>query len=119
MKDYKLTEKEINGTTHYYATFTDGQGLEQNIEIEQDVFIVIKNSQKNRRYGLCAFDESIGEINIVDDTAETDELIEQLYYYFDELTDVQQRRVDMYYFKNIKLEDIAANEDSSVPAVHY
>lgn len=127
MKDYKLTEKEINGTTHYYATFTDGQGLEQNIEIEQDVFVVIKNSQKNvssqarqdRRYGLCAFDESIGEINIVDDTAETDELIEQLYYYFDELTDVQQRRVDMYYFKNIKLEDIAANEDSSVPAVHY
>lgn len=29
MKDYKFTEKEINGTIHYYATFTDGQGFEQ------------------------------------------------------------------------------------------
>ena len=29
MKDYKFTEKEINGTIHYYATFTDGRGFEQ------------------------------------------------------------------------------------------
>lgn len=127
MKDYKLTEKEINGTIHYYATFTDGQGFEQISEIEQDVFVVLNNSQKkvssqarqDRRYGLCPFDESIGEIGIVDDTDETSELIKQLYSHLDELTDIQQRRVDMYYFKNMKLEDIAANEDSSVPAVHY
>lgn len=127
MKDYKLTEKEINETIYYYATFTDVQGFEQITEIEQDVFVVLNNSQKkvssqarqDRRYGLCSFDESIGEIDIVDDTAETGELIEQLYSHLDELTDVQQRRVDMYYFKNMKLEDIAASEDSSVPAVHY
>lgn len=111
MKDYKLTEKEINGTIHYYATFTDGQGFEQISEIEQDVFVVLNNSQKKvssqarkeRRYGLCSFDESIGEIDIVDDTDETGELIKQLYSHLDELTDVQQRRVDMYYFKSIKL----------------
>lgn len=127
MKDYKLTEKEINGTIHYYATFTDGQGFEQSSEIEQDVFIVLNNSQKkissqarrNRRYGLCSFDESIGETDFIDDTDETGVLVEQLYAHLGELTDVQQRRVDMYYFKNMKLEDIAASEDSSVTAVHY
>lgn len=80
---------------------------------------VSSQARQDRRYGLCSFDESIGEIYIVDDTAETGELIEQLYSHLDELTDVQQRRVDMYYFKNMKLEDIAASEDSSVPAVHY
>ena len=127
MKDYKLTEKEINGTIRYYATFTDGQGFERDTEIEQDIFVVLNNSQKkvssqarqDRRYGFCAFDESIGEIDIVDDTAETGELIKQLYSHLDELTDVQQRRGDMYYFKSIKLEDIAASEDSSVPDVLY
>lgn len=46
MKDYKLTEKEINETIHYYATFTDVQGFEQITEIEQDVFVVLNNSQK-------------------------------------------------------------------------
>lgn len=64
MKDYTLTEKEINGITHYYATFTDGEGIEQTTELEKDVFDAINESQtrissrarKDRRYGLCSFD---------------------------------------------------------------
>lgn len=34
MKDYELIEKEIDGTIHYYAKFTDGQGIEQITELD-------------------------------------------------------------------------------------
>ena len=80
MKDYELIEKEIYGMIHYYAKFTDGQGIEQIIELDGEVYNVIHSSQKgissqsrkDRRYGLCSFDESIGDADVVDETEQTE-----------------------------------------------
>lgn len=118
MKDYNLTEKEINGRTHYYATFVDGQGIEQTTELEKEVYDAINDSQtqissrarKDRRYGLCSFDETIGDADIIDDSAQTEELIKKVWEHIDELTEVQQRRIRLYYIEKKTLAEIGKME---------
>ena len=87
MKDYELIEKEIDGKIHYYAKFIDGQGIEQTTELDREVYSVIHNSQKeissqarqDRRYGLCSFDESIGDTDIIDEAEQTEELLKKVW----------------------------------------
>lgn len=118
MKDYNLTEKEINGTTHYYATFLDGQGFEQTTELEKEVYDAIHDSQtqissrarKDRRYGLCSFDESIGDGDIINDAERTEELLKMVWEHIAELTEVQQRRLRLYFDEEKTFEQIAEIE---------
>lgn len=118
MKDYELVEKEIDGMIHYYAKFTDGQGIEQITELDSEVYNVIHNSQKgissqsrkDRRYGLCSFDESIGDADVVDETEQTEELLKKVWAHIEELTDVQQRRLRLYFEEKKTLEQIAEIE---------
>ena len=115
MKDYELIEKEIDGMIHYYAKFTDGQGIEQITELDIEVYNVIHNSQKgissqsrkDRRYGLCSFDESIGDADVVDEAEQTEELLKKVWAHIEELTDVQQRRLRLYFEEKKTMEQIA------------
>ena len=125
MKDYELIEKEIDGTIHYYAKFTDGQGIEQITELDSEVYNVIHNSQKgissqarkDRRYGLCSFDESIGETDIIDDAEQTEGLLKKVWQHIGELTEVQQRRIRLYYIERKTLKQIAEIEGATHPSV--
>ena len=121
MKDYELIEKEIDGTIHYYAKYTDGQGIEQTTELDCEVYNVIHNSQKgissqarkDRRYGLCSFDESIGETDIIDDAEQTEELLKMVWKYIEELTEVQQRRLRLYFDEKKTLAEIGKMEGAA------
>ena len=114
MKEYKLTEKEINGETHYFASFTDGQGQGQTIEIDKEVYEALNDSQKSvhsqirqdRRYGLLSFDENIGEPGMIYECERTDELIQKVLEHMENLTEVQRRRLSLYYGKNMTLKQI-------------
>ena len=125
MKDYELIEKGIDGRIHYYAKFTDGQGIEQITELDSEVYNVIHNSQKgissqarkDRRYGLCSFDESIGETDIIDDAEQTEVLLKKVRQHICELTEVQQRRIRLYYIEGKTLKQIAEIEGASHPSV--
>lgn len=118
MKDYELIEKEIDGKVHYYAKFTDGQGIEQTTELDNEVYSVINNSQrginsqarKDRRYGLCSFDESIGDADIVDDEVQTEELLKKVWKHCEELTEIQQRRLHLYFDDHKTFKQIAEIE---------
>ena len=125
MKDYELIEKEIDGMIHYYAKFTDGQGIEQITELDSEVYNVIHNSQKgissqarkDRRYGLCSFDESIGDADIVDEAEQTEELLKMVWKHIGELTEVQQRRLRLYFDEKKTYEQIAEIECSTWQAI--
>ncbi len=125
MKDYTLTEKEINGITHYYATFTDGEGIEQTAELEKDVFDAINESQrqissrarKDRRYGLCSFDESIGDADIINDAEQTEALLNKVWEHIGELTEVQQRRLRLYFEEKKTYVEIAKMEGATHPSI--
>ena len=126
MKDYELIEKEIDGKIHYYAKFKDGQGIEQTTELDREVYSVIDNSQKeissqarkDRRYGLCSFDESIGDTDIIDEAEQTEELLKKVWQQIGELTEVQQRRIRLYYMEKKTLKQIAKIEGTTHPSVH-
>ena len=126
MKDYELIEKEIDGMIHYYAKFTDGQGIEQITELDSEVYNVIHNSQKgissqarkDRRYGLCSFDESIGDTDIIDDAEQTEELLKIVWKHIGELTEVQQRRLRLHFDEKKTFEQIAVIDGSTKQAVH-
>lgn len=126
MKDYELIEKEIDGKIHYYAKFKDGQGIEQTTELDREVYSVIDNSQKeissqarkDRRYGLCSFDESIGDTDIIDETEQTEELLKKVWKYIGELTEIQQRRLRRYFDEKKTFEQIAVIDGSTKQAVH-
>ena len=125
MKDYELIEKEIDGMNHYYAKFMDGQGIEQITELDSEVYNVIHNSQKgissqarkDRRYGLCSFDESIGDTDIIDDAEQTEELLKIVWKHIGELTEVQQRRLRLYFDEKKTFEQIAEIEGSTWQAI--
>lgn len=126
MKDYELIKKEIDGKIHYYAKFKDGQGIEQTTELDREVYSVIDNSQKeissqarkDRRYGLCSFDESIGDTDIIDETEQTEELLKKVWKYIGELTEIQQRRLRRYFDEKKTFEQIAVIDGSTKQAVH-
>ena len=125
MKDYELIEKESGGAIHYYAKFIDGQGIEQILELDSEVYNVIHNSQKgissqarkDRRYGLCSFDESIGDADIIDEAEQTEELLKKVWKHIGELTEVQQRRLRLYFDEKKTFEQIAEIEGSTWQAI--
>lgn len=127
MKDYKLTKQLINGITYYYATFIDGQGITQTIELDEATYDVINESQKkissqarkDRRYGLCSFDESIGENEIVHSDEQTEELLHVIRKNMQDLTEVQRRRLRLYLEEKKTFVQIAELEGTSYPAIRY
>ena len=123
MKDYKLTQEEFDGVIHYYASFVDESGVEQTTEIALEVFEVIDASQRkissqarrDRRYGLCSFDDSITDFAF--DNESEDELIDALYKVMETLTEVQKRRIILHYFKKKTYEEIAQIEGTNKAAI--
>jgi len=118
MKDYQLSEKIIDNTTHYYATFISPENEEITEEIDKSVYDIIDESQKSmssqartdRRYGVCSFDESIGEQEIDNEEEMTEFLLSAVYENIDELSDVQKRRINSYFFKGMTYKEIAEAE---------
>jgi len=118
MKDYQLSEKIIGNTTHYYATFISPENEEITEEIDKSVYDIIDESQKSmssqartdRRYGVCSFDESIGEQEIDNEEEMTEFLLSAVYENIDELSDVQKRRINSYFFKGMTYKEIAEAE---------
>ena len=124
-QDYKLTKLVEYGFTTYFATFEDGEGHEQIIEIDRHTFLTIKKSQTHgdsyqralRRYGVCSFDETIGTYatNGMDD--KTREFYDELDRLLGTLTEVQRRRFDMRVFQGMKMEQIAEKEGTNLYAI--
>lgn len=125
MKDYILTEENINGTICYYAEFEDGSGNIQKIETSKEVYDVIDISQHRvasqgraeRRYGVCSYNDSVAEDEIINDTEQTEEMIKKVWEYFEDLTDVQKRRLTLYYVKGKPFQEIAEIEGASYSSI--
>ena len=124
MKDYKLTQEEFDGVIHYYASFVDEGGVEQTTEIALEVFEVIDASQRkissqarrDRRYGLCSFDDSIADfgINYKDFIIEKKNSIEYRPYsiYWFKLNDNLQNKSNVLVYASIPHEITIERENT-------
>ena len=125
MKDYKLTKIVEYGFTTYFATFEDAEGHEQTVEVDRHTYLIIKQSQtheesyekKQRRHGVCSFDETIGtyELSYMDNY--TTEFYEEFGRALASMSEVQRRRFEMKVFKEMTIEQIAEAEGTNINAV--
>ena len=127
MKDYQLSEKIIDNTTHYYATFISPKNEEITEKIDKSIYDIINESQISmssqaridRRYGVCSFDESIGEVNYIDEEQRKSMMTQVINEHMEQLTDIQKRRVEMYCLNGMTLQEIAKIEGFSPRAIKY
>ncbi len=126
MKDYSFSETTVNGITHYYTTFVDGDGKEQTVEVNKEVYDTLNQSQqracsqtrKDRRYGLCSFDETLGGVLNSDDAEKTQELLSKVQEHMGDLSEVQRRRLYLYFEEGLTLKQIAQKEGVCYSSVH-
>ena len=126
MKDYSFSETTVNGITNYYTTFVDGDGKEQTVEVNKEVYDTLNQSQqracsqtrKDRRYGLCSFDETLGGVLNSDDAEKTQELLSKVQEHMGDLSEVQRRRLYLYFEEGLTLKQIAQKEGVCYSSVH-
>ena len=125
---YKICEN--NGK--YYLPFQDGQGVRHNMEIEKELFDVFKRFELDDLSILNEWDRHIEQFEQTEQSLNrrasykvesVEEVVlrnieyEQLHQAIATLTETQQRRLTLYYFRGLTYKRIAEMEGCSVSAV--
>lgn len=125
---YKICEN--NG--RYYLSFKDGQGVRHDMEIEKELFDMFNSFELDDLSMLNEWDRHIEHFEQTEQSlnrrasnkAESVEEVvlhniecEELYRAIAALTETQQRRLTLYYFRGLTYKRIAEMEGCSVSAV--
>ncbi len=116
----------------YYLSFKDGQGVRHDMEIEKDLFDILNRFELDDLSILNEWDRHIEHFEQTEQSlnrhacfkAESVEEVvlrnieyEQLYRAISMLTETQQRRLKLYYFRGLTYKRIAEMEGCSASAV--
>lgn len=125
---YKICEN--NG--RYYLSFKDGQGVRHEMEIQKDLFDVLNRFELDDLSILNEWDRHIEhfeqteqslnrrasyKVESVEEVVLRNIEYEQLHQAIATLTETQQRRLTLYYFRGLTYKRIAEMEGCSVSAV--
>ena len=119
-------------TVRYYASFSDSQGVEREVEISEDIYTAFQEFKKTER-NLRRFDERHEDALIefeeallrninpagksTEDTVCENERSELLRHAIDTLTDIQRRRFLLHYEFDLTYTQIAHVEGCTFQAV--
>lgn len=116
----------------FFVEFIDGEGIFQQIEVSEDVYEVFNGSElrdisylheierHHEQYDQIedALNQRLDEFQMtVDEQVEERMEAEALYKCMERLSDTQRRRIVMYYFEGLKLEEIAELEGCAFQVV--
>lgn len=125
---YKICEN--NG--RYYLSFKDGQGVRHDMEIEKELFDMFNSFELDDLSMLNEWDRHIEHFEQTEQSLNrrasnkaksVEEVVlhniecEELYRAIAALTETQQRRLTLYYFRGLTYKRIAEMEGCSVSAV--
>lgn len=125
---YKICEN--NG--RYYLSFKDGQGVRHEMEIQKDLFDMLNRFELDDLSILNEWDRHIEHFEqtekslnrracykaeLVEDTVLRNIEYEQLHQAISMLTETQQRRLKLYYFRGLTYKRISEMEGCSISAV--
>ncbi len=125
---YKICEN--NG--RYYLSFKDGQGVRHNMEIEKELFDVLNRFELDDLSILNEWDRHIEHFEQTEQSlnrrasykAESVEEVvlrnieyEELHQAITTLTETQQRRLTLYFFRGLTYKQIAEMENCSISSV--
>ena len=133
MNDYSL--EIIKGRKdRYFVSFTDGYGEFQRLEINEDVYSALADLNKNDRNLTRSDERNLEHSELTDETLikrafkkpkGIEELIlekemKKLFWQaVGELSDIQRKRLLLYYDYGLTLKEIAKMENCSIRAIKY
>lgn len=131
-KDNPYTLEFIEEKNSYRVSFKDVKGKYRRVEVNKEIYQAFDRFELDDLSELNEFDNHIEHSEIyennlneramdkplgVADIVETMLINEELKKAINELSDIQKRRIKMYYFEDMTLEDIARIEKTSHQAV--
>jgi len=131
---YTLRTEEIEGTTHYFVSFKDGQAIMRETEVTHTVYLEFCRFVKCERNLRRSDERHIEQSEVMDETLykralhssksveETiigNDMASQLYAAIEKLPDIQRRRFLLYYEIRLTYEQIAEMEECTKRAVKF
>ena len=131
-KDNPYTLNYMEEKNIYLVSFKDGKGHLQEIEVSKEIYKVFDKSELHDIRELNEYDRHIEhseiyennlEVRAMDKPISLEEMIEtkilneELKKAIDTLSDVQKRRIKMYYFEDKTLREIAEIEHCKIMSV--
>ena len=131
-KDNPYTLEFIEEKNSYRVSFKDVKGKFRRVEVNKEIYQAFDRFELDDLSELNEFDNHIEHSEVyennlneramdkplgVDEIVETMLINEELKKAINELSEVQKRRIKMYYFEDMTLEDIARVEKTSHQAI--
>ena len=131
-KDNPYTLEFIEEKNSYRVSFKDVKGKYRRVEVNKEIYQAFDRFELDDLSELNEFDNHIEHSEIyennlneramdkplgVADIVETMLINEELKKAINELSDIQKRRIKMYYFEDMKVEEIAILENTTHQAV--
>ncbi len=121
-------ENDEKGVQQYYALFTDGEGVHQRVWISAEVYSEMLQAQRHEAAQMKKLrrhndDAPVDEEHLPDTEPSPEEKvlqfleIEQLNKAKAALTEVQLRRLSLFFYDNMSMTEIAEKEGVSVMSV--
>lgn len=116
----------------HIITFIDSRNNNQKVEINEEIYQAFNQFELNDLREMNQFDRHIEHREVFEETlyhralkkSESMEniiinkiILEKIYFYISLLSEVQQRRIKLYYFNELSLEKIALLEHSTHQAI--
>mgnify|MGYP004480176389 CR=1 FL=1 len=116
----------------YYLTFKDGRNVQQTVELSLDIFEAFnkfeledisqmhkydKHIEHSEVYEESLYKRALNKPMTLEEQVEYNNDILNLKKAINRLPNVQKRRIKMYYFDNLSLEQIAIIEECSFQAI--
>jgi len=117
----------------YVVSFKDSKNINYEVEISEQVFKSFNNFELEDISQMHEFERHIEHSDLlestlnnravnktesIEDEVERKIIIEELRYALDTLSELQKRRIKMYYFEDLNLREIAELEGCSIKNVH-
>lgn len=133
-KDNPYTLESIEEMKIYRVLFNDNSGKKYEIDISQEIFDVLNQFELNDLKELNEYDRhiehleqteeffykrSIRKEGNIEEQIIQKSIYEDLHKKISELPDIQKRRIKMYFFEDMTLQEIANIEHCSCRAVKY
>ena len=131
-KDNPYTLSYNQTTSSYVVEFKDNKNIIHKVEISDEVYEAFdkfeledisqihkyrKHIEHNEVYEETLYHRSINDSVSVEDEIEEKIMYEELKQIINKLSDIQKRRIKMYYFEDMKVEEIAILENTTHQAV--